>query len=577
MSAIHDRMKSFRDDESGSMVLFTIYLFCAILLMGGLSLTVIAHEATRLRLQNTIDMAVLAAADLNQELDPEEVVTDYFEKAGLVDNLKRVVVTEALNSREVLAEAEMSVDTMLLSAVTAEQWNVHSIGAAREDISNIEVSMVLDASGSMSSYGRMTALKSAAKDFVDDILLTDAEGNESGEVSISLIPYSTQVAMPQAVLDELDLDHRHAYSGCVDFEVGDFLTTALPTSSRSQTAHFDPSSTSTTPSRWVCNPDSEYEATLFSQDTDALKDAIDAMEPDQWTSIDLGLKWGAAMLDPSAQDIVDSLIDDEVVDEAFSGRPFDFTTTNKMKVLVVMTDGANTNQYMLDDQVASGPSDVWKHNDDYSVWSPDGDQNASLLLDSITGVELTRRRSRDDDDCSGGWNCGGSSSTDDDDDWTEEEDTSTGTVDVITDDEGNTYEDFFIVETEEWELLPVGGLQAQRQDWQDIWANYTLYKHADEFRYDQNKSQSEFNEWYSDIFTTIGTTEKDARMSDICTAAKNAGILVFAIGFEISTSNANKMRACASSDNHYFDVDNNTIDLAFAAIANSINQLRLVQ
>lgn len=467
------RARSFRDDESGSMVLFGIYLFCAMLLLGGLSLTVIAHEATRVRLQNTIDMAVLAAADLNQELDPENVVTDYFEKANLVENLKRVKVTESLNSREVLAEAEMSVDTFLLNGITANTWMVNSIGAAREDISNIEVSLVLDTSGSMSSYGRMDALKEAAKDFVDDILLTATETEEGtvsasgdGEVSISIIPYSTQVSMPQIVLDEMNLDHRQSYSGCVDFEEEDFLTTALPTTRRNQTSHFDPLSSSTTPSRWICAPDDEYEALLFSQNATELKEKIEDMEPYENTSIDVGLKWGAAMLDPSAQDVVDALIDAGMVDDDFEGRPYDYTKTNKMKVLVVMTDGANTTQYKLDESVASGLSDVWEYNGVYSVFAPDHDDNASLQLNGLSNVMPTRKNGNSCNSNRGGWNNGGNSCDDDDDDDDADDDTSDNTADG----DGEAVEQdatdwFYIANQFKYQLLPSGGLLADHLTW----------------------------------------------------------------------------------------------------------------
>jgi hypothetical protein len=39
----------------------------------------------RTSLQNTLDRATLAAASLSQQLDAEDVVTDYFDKAGLAD------------------------------------------------------------------------------------------------------------------------------------------------------------------------------------------------------------------------------------------------------------------------------------------------------------------------------------------------------------------------------------------------------------------------------------------------------------------------------------------------------------
>ncbi len=41
-------------------------------------------EARRVAVQQTMDRATLAAASLENELDPEQVVTSYFEAAGLV-------------------------------------------------------------------------------------------------------------------------------------------------------------------------------------------------------------------------------------------------------------------------------------------------------------------------------------------------------------------------------------------------------------------------------------------------------------------------------------------------------------
>lgn len=93
MIALSKFYKTFRDDEDGSMILFGLYLFSAVVLLSGLALSVIAHEETRIRLQSTIDASVLAAADLNQQLDPRSVVVDYFDKTGLTENLKRVEVT----------------------------------------------------------------------------------------------------------------------------------------------------------------------------------------------------------------------------------------------------------------------------------------------------------------------------------------------------------------------------------------------------------------------------------------------------------------------------------------------------
>jgi hypothetical protein len=66
-------------------------------------------------------------------------------------------------------------------------------------------------------------------------------------------------------------------------------------------------------------------------------------------------------------------------------------------------------------------------------------------------------------------------------------------------------------------------------------------------------------------------------MSDICTAAKAQGIIIFAVGLEINDSSAAMMENCASSAAHFFRVEGLDISYAFQAIASQINQLRLVQ
>ena len=96
----------FTRDESGSMTPFTMMMFFLMLLIGGLAVDVMRHERTRVRLQQTLDNSVLAAAARSQTLDPEHVVEDYFEKAGLSEYLMSVTVEQGLNFRSVFADAK---------------------------------------------------------------------------------------------------------------------------------------------------------------------------------------------------------------------------------------------------------------------------------------------------------------------------------------------------------------------------------------------------------------------------------------------------------------------------------------
>ncbi|MCH2250248.1 MAG: hypothetical protein MK042_10675, partial [Cognatishimia sp.] len=79
------------------------------------------------------------------------------------------------------------------------------------------------------------------------------------------------------------------------------------------------------------------------------------------------------------------------------------------------------------------------------------------------------------------------------------------------------------------------------------------------------------------VFDSVGGSEKNERTEDICEEAKEAGIVVFTIGFEAPSSGQAVLKDCASSDSHYFDVQGLEISDAFSAIASSIRQLRLTQ
>lgn len=89
------------------------------------------------------------------------------------------------------------------------------------------------------------------------------------------------------------------------------------------------------------------------------------------------------------------------------------------------------------------------------------------------------------------------------------------------------------------------------------------------------------NRWWGDGMTE-GTTEDgyiDARMKATCTAAKNAGIVVYAIYVHIGTNGSSSaLQNCASSSDKYYDLTSSAaIKDAFKDIAQKITNLRVSQ
>lgn len=81
--------------------------------------------------------------------------------------------------------------------------------------------------------------------------------------------------------------------------------------------------------------------------------------------------------------------------------------------------------------------------------------------------------------------------------------------------------------------------------------------------------------WYGNGSAT--STQVDSRMSTLCTAIKNTGVVIYTV--QIDTDGAGQsavLPACASSPANFFMLTNaNQIQTAFAAIGTSISQLRV--
>lgn len=590
-------MKGFRHREDGSMTLLGIFILMSSLLVVGIGVDIMRYERDRAHLQNTLDRAVLAAADLDQPLSPEAVVQDYFAKAGLSDSLTNVSVTETLGSRTVTASAEMQVGTFFMQMTGVDYLSISNVSTAQEAIDSVEISLVLDVSGSMGNYGRLTNLKSAAKEFVDSMF----DNSEAGTVTISIVPYATQVTAPQQLFDQLNVkfrpieavidtmteeqitaiaDHEtaaaaharaHNLSLCINWPGDEFTNTSISSETEyERTLHFDPwdnfDGRDNDPVDLVRNPvceaDSRREMILLSDNRGALKNYIDGFYADGNTSLDVGMKWGSILLDPSFQPIAAQLADPAIglVSPAYADRPVAHNDAETIKVIVLMTDGQNTDQYFMNENFRLGDSNIWWNEQEeiYSVYlgqDEDDDNNNGRTDDGLYYWP---------------WN------------------------DTFQD---HAYGEGVFEETETtWECRSWrrnGSCRNYRQvtttvvydepgeavllSYPELWA-WTSMQRIVEALYEPFMNDNDaWNDWYWDVFDWVGHSTKNARTQAICNASKENGTIVFTIGFEAPTSVMPLLRDCASSPAHAFDVDGLEISDAFAAIASSIRQLRLTQ
>ena len=510
------RLRVFWADEAGAILPFALIMFVLMLMAGGMAIDLMRRESARVILQNTVDRAVLAAADLDQLEDAEDVVNGYFDAAGLREHLIDVDIDEGLNYRTVHAETAADVDMMFQNMVGIETMVAPAASTAEERIQNVEISLVVDISGSMGG-SRITNLKNAADEFIDTVISADPpEADQAtGITSLSIIPYQGMVNIGDDLGAQFNLTNDHNYSQCVVFDYDDYLQSAITTTqSLNRMAHFEDSSSEHSPIRNPnCATNDDEAIIAYSVDRDDLKDKIDDLSAGGWTAIDVGLKWGVALLDPAARPAINGLEAANVVHEELRDRPADHSDRETLKVVVLMTDGDNTNQYDLKPEFKTGMSNVWYHDahDRYSVYTPS-------------------------------WN----------DYW-------------------------YPHDSRNYHNSPYrGSSESRRLSNAELFARFSE-RHLAEYLFETPDPNNQYQAYRNAVTRIVNGTEADRRTRALCDVARAEGIVVYAIGFEAPTGGQNLMRDCASTESHYFDVSGVEISEAFSAIARSINQLRLTQ
>lgn len=337
----------FRNEEDGVMVAFAVILVIMMVAIGGVGADMMKAEMERTRLQHTLDRAVLAAADLDQEREPTAVVEDYFDKSGVdvnavTTNSETIPIFEGgppiYRKVSAIADAQSTFHASEVAARLRHAWrgdieerefvekvDIRAAGTAVESIGNVEISMVLDVSGSMNSNSRLTNLKIAAREFID----TMDDNTIDGTLSVSIVPYATQVSIPDSLMSELSTSGENAHSNCINFSSSDYASTRISQHATYQrTMHFDPwyrydnrdSSPSPVNTMPVCEFEDSREAMVMESDRDTLKNYISNLTARGNTSIDVGMKWGTALVDPTFEPIAANLIGKGNVSDDFAER-----------------------------------------------------------------------------------------------------------------------------------------------------------------------------------------------------------------------------------------------------------------
>lgn len=571
-------LSNFCRDEDGAVVAFTLFILLMMLIAGGIATDMMRHEMERARLQNTLDTAVLAAAGAPFGSDPKAIVEDYFAKTELSAYLNEIDpetdIVATVNSTSITASADMTIDTYLMKLSGVDQLDIATASSAERRVPKLEVAMVLDVSGSMrnSNNNKLANLQAAAKQFTTTII----NGSALGDAVISVVPFSWDVTPGTAIFDALDVDVRHTYSTCLEFDADDYNSSAIdPSVEQTQmiytSARHNGFGTENLDS-WYrsCYTDDYAEILPFSISTTALHNKIDSLQANGNTSGHMGMKWAAALLDPAFSTVKTALANtqvdpdavavngvepEKVVSSLVGDVPAAYGTAETLKIIVMMGDGQNTysNQFPAN-SVYRGP-DSYLHE---VTWEEREFQYAYH-------VRKVNRIRYDEWRCSRrNWECV----------YESEEQSAYYLYDPDEDEYLNLRDDNTISanQFDNLENTLDGFVSSEQLSWEMAWGMMSPDFLDDEFNYDEAEDQFEDDGYVSGY-------QKDLRMRSICTAIKNQGVVVYTIGFEVSVGGTaeTELKNCASSAAHYYRAQGININDAFSSIASNVVNLRLTQ
>ena len=229
---------SFLRCKRGSVPVLTALLALPLVICAGGAIDFMRHETVRVELQDALDHGVLAAASLTR------FETSFLHLAGI-------------SSMTVPAES-----------------------MAEERRPNIEISILLDISGSMEDNGGIKQLKPAAKTFIDTILRPDVR-------SVTSVNYNYETPRKEP---------------------------------------------------WWC-PSDEAAMIVMSNDADAIKQKIENMKVYDGTGTAYAMKWASILLDPTIRPYMSIAAASNIVPTSFANRPANYNDGDTLKFIVLMTDG----------------------------------------------------------------------------------------------------------------------------------------------------------------------------------------------------------------------------------------------
>jgi Flp pilus assembly protein TadG len=188
--------RGFLHDRRGAVApIFALAIIPVIGLVGA-SVDYSRANSTRTSMQGALDATSLAMAKVAPTLTQTQLVTQtkaHFEALFIRPDAKNVVITPTYTTSggsQLVIAASASVDTAFMRVMGYASLNIGSSSTVKWGNSRLRVALVLDNTGSMSADGKMSALKTATNNLLNQL---KSAATNNGDVYVSIVPFVKDV------------------------------------------------------------------------------------------------------------------------------------------------------------------------------------------------------------------------------------------------------------------------------------------------------------------------------------------------------------------------------------------------
>ena len=212
--------QNLRGDQRGNVAMILAIALVPILIVVGFAIDSQLAFTKKGKIQHASDSAALAGARMMQNTTSEAEVKlharNYFEammasESSLTCDTLDVKFT---GPEEIEVISTCRQPTTLTRLIGRDYVQLSTSSVATYGTGRLDVAFVFDISGSMSSYGRIYDLKTAAKDAVET-LLPEPGSPSDGDVRIAMASYNDMVDAGQYFEEVTGLKPRRTYEALV--------------------------------------------------------------------------------------------------------------------------------------------------------------------------------------------------------------------------------------------------------------------------------------------------------------------------------------------------------------------------